>query len=170
MTIDFDPFAPETGEEYSPEKFYTKAYDKRGHAETLRYGPGPHDTLKVPPWVHAFVSDLRAKCPMFRNNQDVFRDAMIHYLRMRQEQFRVEMPASWHEQVDQLVAIAEIERAQTIRLLHEENLVMMESDLRAATDDAERYAAITRCEQAAMAMTIPSFIRRASDLIDRYRR
>jgi hypothetical protein len=169
VTIDFDPFAPDT-DQYSPEKFYTKAYNKHDHTSVFRWGQGKDEYVNVPHHLIACSQHLKEVAPMLKTNHDIMRDALVHYFRMRQEQYNAGLPTSWHNKVDRILAIAAIEEAEDNRRTHEDMLTRMESHLRDAGTDEELAEAIERCERAALTMDIGSVIRRAAVLIDRYRR
>ena len=86
-------FAPELDfAGYSQDTFYTRAKDGAGHKETWRYGSQSHETLQIPPEVHAALGELRGAFPHYRTNQDVLRDALIHLMHMRKEQLKEPSP------------------------------------------------------------------------------
>lgn len=79
---------------YSPERFYVKATDFRGHGERLSF--------KIPPdlnvQIHQMVSS--AEWPDYTMPADVARDALVHLLAMRREQVS---NVNMRESLDRLV-------------------------------------------------------------------
>ena len=168
-TYEFDPFAPGTSEKYSTENFYSRATDSQGHSRHSRYGPNRSDVIKVPPYLAASIEAFTS-CSPLRSVQDVWRDAMVHYLKMRQEQMKDSMPLWWSSAVDQVVASAELDRVEAKRFQHEEIVTKIESVLHNATSSDELSECIGSCEAAAMSLELPEYIRRAGSIIDRYRK
>ncbi len=62
----------ESGQEYDPEKFYTRSKDKQGHSSTLR--------INLPDYLMANLAELvQSKAiPAYRTREDFVRDAIVH--------------------------------------------------------------------------------------------
>jgi hypothetical protein len=165
----FDPFAGEL-EGYSSEKFYTKSADSRGHYSYFKVGSGTEISFRIPEYLAAAASQIKEVCPILRTNYDIWRDAVVHYYQMRGEQLRGQLPPEWYDQLDKVTAMVELERVERIRQQDEEMLAKMEALLRGIVSEEDRYDTINACERAALTIQNSVLIRRASDLIDRYRR
>lgn len=64
---------------YSPEKFYTRSTDARGHTETM--------WLRLPPSLARVIAEVvqSRKIPQYRTAQDLVRDAIVHRLHYLKE-------------------------------------------------------------------------------------
>lgn len=169
MTVSFDPFAPET-DEYSQEKFYTKTEDTHHHSSTLRWGTEKGDIFAVPKTTVQRMAAIKEACPQLRTNMDVMRDALIHYFHMRAVQLRGQLPAEWLEDLDLMTQTAAVDRMIARKKQHDALLEKIDGFLRDATSSKEeRLDAVRVCERAAISFVLPEYIRRANDIIDRYR-
>lgn len=74
----FDDFAL-AASTYDPEKFYVGSTNTKGFQASIR--------VNIPPEVHAEIGALVASrdFPMYRTNQDFYRDAIVHHLKRRQD-------------------------------------------------------------------------------------
>lgn len=69
----------EPGDAYSPDRFYTRATDGKGHAELLH--------LKLPPELASALAQIvqSRAIPEYRTVQDLIRDAIVHRLHYLRE-------------------------------------------------------------------------------------
>jgi hypothetical protein len=166
---DFDPFTFDAGiEEYSREKFYTKAYDHRGHTSTFRWGKGSDERVNIPPYIMSAVTALREQLPQYRTNGDFIRDAIIHTMRMRHEQLQETMSAEWNDRINLIVTRAENERLRKWWQDNAAAIEEIEGTLREAKTDSQRLAAVHSCETIASFLDADYMVQAAA-IIDRYR-
>jgi hypothetical protein len=163
---DFDPFVGEV-DGYAPEKFYTKAYDHRGHTATFRWGKGSEERINIPQYMLTTIQQIRSACPVLRTNADLIRDALLHYVHMRQSQLKDTMPAEWHQRVDLLAQNAEMDLTRCIWEENEQTLGKMEDMLRAAKTDSQKEVAKHICQDIATSLSA-DYLEEAAKIIDRY--
>lgn len=74
-----DTWQTEPADDYSPDRFYTRATDKKGHSETVH--------LKIPPELASAIAHIvqSRAIPEYRTSQDMIRDAIFHRLRYLRE-------------------------------------------------------------------------------------
>lgn len=134
----------EEGEQYSPERIYTKSTDGRGHSERA--------TVNLPPDLLAGLGRMIASklIPEYRTTADFVRDSVMHRLKFWED--RIEH--GWEPALTSARALEEIEsrkaelmgRRSAIKALEElVTYAVEERDLTmlsTATDSARHYAEV----------------------------
>lgn len=105
---EFDPWVPEHHAEYKPERLYTRSTNKHDHSVK--------NDVRMPPGIHAMVSEVVDKVPGYRSMADFYRDAVVHRMRWWLERdmeltpilkYRLDMEL-WLADLDQLQQIMEL--------------------------------------------------------------
>lgn len=71
---EFDPWSTEKGNEYDPNKFYTRSTNQHDHSADIRFRLPPHLAGRI----NEIVSSKRF--PQLRSTADFYRDAAVHRL------------------------------------------------------------------------------------------
>lgn len=112
----------ESGQEYDPEKFYTRSKDKQGHSSTIR--------VNIPDYLMANLAGLvQSKLiPAYKTREDFVRDAIVHRFAWVTDQLANTPLASRFEAERQRLAMIE-DAAQRIAELeeHEEMLTALQA-------------------------------------------
>lgn len=112
----------EFGQEYDPEKFYTRSKDKQGHSSTIR--------VNIPDYLMANLAELvQSKAiPAYRTREDFVRDAIVHRFAWVTEQLQqTTLAARFAAERQRLAMIDEASRRIAELEEHEEMLAALES-------------------------------------------
>lgn len=160
---DYDPFVPERDSQtgYSPEKWYTHSTNTKGFDKSLR-------VVAVPPELAGAIEQLvqSGRTPL-RTRADAFRDALVHWVNLRNGQLR---DPNFDGTVKIMTRLAEAERLKSIGQTAKDLLKTRQDHL-----SNERDPAIVRQIVEEMKLDLPempsAFYREEMQrLIDQYER
>lgn len=159
---DYDPFVPEReSSSYSPEKWYTHSTNTKGFDKSLR-------VVAVPPELAGAIEQLvqSGRTPL-RTRADAFRDALVHWVNLRNTQLR---DPNFDGTVKIMTRLAEAERLRSLGQTARDLLKTREDHLASERDPETVRRIVSDMREDLPEMPSAYYRDEMQRLIDRYDR